>query len=150
MPPSSNAYSNALEPSRRGRGVLLASALLLTLLGWLPILTLPWPPGIRAALAVGWTVFSGLDYLAGWCAIRHVAAYSLHPDEGLVLRVTGGPNIGAEVMPGTIVLGRVIWLRFRDERGRIGAELIPGNPRRQPDFRRALVVLRLAAGRADR
>lgn len=150
MRPSSNAYSSALEPSGRGRGIVLASALLLTLLGWLPILTLPWPPGIRAALGAGWTLFGGLEYLAGWRAVRHVAAYSLDPDEGLVLRFTAGPDVGAEVMPGTVVLGRVIWLRFRDDRGRIGAELIPGNPRRQPEFRRALVLLRLAAGRAYR
>ena len=150
MRPSSNAYSSALEPSGRGRGIVLASALLLTLLGWLPILTLPWPPGIRAALGAGWTVFGVLEYLAGWRAVRHVEAYSLHPDDGLILRFTAGPGVAAELMPGTVVLGRLIWLRFRDGHGRVGAELIPGDPRRQADFRRALVLLRLASGRAYR
>lgn len=123
---------------------------MLTFLGWLPILTLPLPPGIRAALGAGWTVYGGLEYLAGRVAVRHVAAYVVDPDDGLVLRFTSGPDAAAELMPGTVVLGRAIWLRFRDGRGRVGAELIPGDPRRQPDFRRALVVLRLAAGRGDR
>jgi len=129
---------------------VLGSALFLNLLGWLPILTLPWPAGMRTALGAGWTVLGGLEYLAGWRVVRHVAGYSLHPDDGLTLHFTDGTGLAAEVMPGTVVLGRMIWLRFRDARGRVGAELIPGCPRRQADFRRALVVLRLAAGRADR
>lgn len=113
-------------------------------------MTLPWPATARAGLGVLWTLFGGLEYLRGRRAVREVSAYILDADDGLTLRAAGGEVLDAEVLPGTLALNRAIWLRFRDSRGLVGAELIPGDARRQRDFRRALVLLRLGTGGPDR
>lgn len=76
---------------------------------------------------------------------RRVEAILVHETGALELVSSIGKRRPADGLPGSIVLERAIWLRYRAGDGSEGAELFLGAPRRDPDFRRAGNVLRLLA-----
>ena len=83
-----------------------------------------------------------------WSHIRRygrVSACVLDATGALELASGTGKRSAVRRLSGTIVLQRAIWLRYRDRHGRIGAELFFGDPRRDAEFRRATVLLRLLA-----
>ena len=145
LPAPSSEYSACLEPSVGARRAVLASGVVLYLAGAAAIGTLPVSGPVMPLLLVAW-IAQGVYTLS--CRFRQdarVANFVLDASGSLELVSPTGTRTPARHWSGTIVLERAIWLRFRDRNGRIRAELLTGHPRRDAEFRRAGVLLRLLA-----
>lgn len=104
----------------------------------------PGPRAVVVTLLLAW-VGHGIHECRQLAAhYARVSSFTL--DASGVLEIAGkrGRRSPACRLPGTVVLERAIWLRFRDAEGRIGTELFTGSPRRDAQFRRAAVLLRLS------
>jgi hypothetical protein len=124
---------------------VLASAVVLYVAGGAALWSLPASRPVSVALLLAWLAHG---ILACRCRIRagkRVAACVLDATGALELVSPAGKRTAASRSGGTIVLERAIWLRYRDRDGRFGAELFTGEPRRDAEFRRAAVLLRLLA-----
>ncbi len=124
---------------------MLVAALALYVAGAFALWLLPGPQSLVGLLLLAWLAhgISGCRRL-----VRHYARVSAYRfDDSGALELDGGQRQSARAsrLPGTVVLERAIWLRCRDEDGRIVTELFTGDPRRDVEFRRAAVLLRLLA-----
>lgn len=139
---SSVKYAACLPVSQTLRSVVLASGALLWLSG-IPIV-LHWPidPGWRTVLAIAWSV-SGWRELA---AMRraYMTFCNIEVEIGGAITLGDHTHVSAtaELLPGSILLGRVGWLRLKTAGGLRTAELIYGNPRKNKDWRRLQVIWR--------
>ena len=140
----SAAFYALIEPARGDRLLVLGSGAFLSLVGILPILSFTIPRSLRAACVIAWLGFCLLELGRLANAYRYVTALRLA--EGRVLETRGarGNWRSAELLSGTIVLDRAIWLRYASADGRSSAELITGDSRSNPGFRRLKIVLRHA------
>ncbi len=143
MPTPSPEYSASIDPSIRGRRIVLGSGLVLNLAGTAALLTLPLPFAGRLALVLGWTAWGFREQIG----LRRQFVRSRCFHFGAVGGLAVGPDeqsaMPAEVLRGTVALHRAIWLRYRGNDRRIGVELFLGSSRQDPRFRRAVVLLRL-------
>ena len=139
---SSTANSAELQPDSRLRRLVACSGLLLCLAGAVVILLFPTDLWMRLATCALWVATCAREQWAsrrGWAACRK-------------LRFTGDGRIailGADQVwrparreSGSVLLGRVGWIRLRDHRGGVFGELLTGDGRASPDWRRLQVIWR--------
>ena len=145
MPEPSSAYSACLEPGEGVRRIVTLSGIALYAAGAGALLSLPGSRAVAAVLTLAWLALGIAQYRRRLQENRRVAAILVHETGALELVSSNGKRRPADGMPGSIVLERAIWLRYRAGDGSGGAELFLGAPRRDADFRRAGNVLRLLA-----
>ncbi len=143
MPGPSNAYSACLEPAPGARRAVLASGISLYLAGAAALWSLPGSRSVVIMLLLAWLAHG--IYVCGWQRRRQgrIANVVLDATGAVELHLGTGKRTPVRRLPGTIVLEQAIWLRYRHRDGRIGTELFTGDPRRDAEFRRAAVLLRL-------
>ena len=124
---------------------MLASGVALYVAGAGALWSLPGPRPGSIALVLAWIAYGIYACRRRIRPAAGISACVLDATGALELVSREGRRTPASRLPGTIVLQRAIWLRYRDRDGRIGAELFTGSPRRDPEFRRAGVLLRLLA-----
>lgn len=126
---------------------MIISALALTALGLLVVATMDIVALLRWLLAIGWLAGS----LAELCVIaesyKQYRRIRIDCDGALQVLSRTGLWQPAELGNGSLVLGRIAWLRFRLRNGRRCAELLTGDPHEHQSWRRFQVIWRHLGGR---
>ncbi len=143
MPTSSTRYSSEILPDSRLRLAVAASASLCLLLA--PALGAMLTPGWRVPAAASVFALTAVELARLLRSQRAARRYRLYGDGAIeVVAADGGLSL-ASLASGSVLLPGVAWLRIRAAGGRAWGELIAGNPRKNKDWRRLCVILRLSA-----
>lgn len=139
---SSSTYSTCLTPDRQLRGLLRVSASLLGLLGVGIIVLSDLPGALQFVLLLFW----GAEIGRQRCVLRrsqwNCSVIRLSNDGTLRVKDRLGEWRLAELMPGSIVLRQIAWLRYRDHAGQTNVELLRGNSLECQQWRRLQVIWR--------
>ena len=133
---SSNVFSSHVEPCPATRAIVVVSGGVLGAAGAVPIGYLC--PGF-ASLGI-WAALVAVRLFVLGRRFRQVTGFRLAADHVLQTRNRLGAWQAAEILPGTAVVGRAVWLRYRSGTSRV--ELLLGDPDYDPGWRRFLVLLR--------
>ncbi len=139
---SSNAYFAELHPEPRLRAIVLLSGLIACLAGFLVVLLMPLGALHRVLIVCGWAFFCGRDMARTWRGYALGGALRISGDACIEVRMAGGEWRAAALLPGSLVLPGVAWLRISVAGGGAYGELLTGNPRKNKDWRRLLVIWR--------
>lgn len=142
MPTSSTGYSSEIVPDARLRRAVAAAGCACLLLA--PVLgsVLPWEWRLQATGAV--VVLTAAELTRLLRGQRLAGRYRLYGDGSLEVFTPDGGRRLARLAAGSVLLPGIAWLRFRAPDGRIWAELVTGNPRKNKDWRRLCVIFRLS------
>ena len=139
---SSAAYEAELVPDDRLRACLLAFACCTTLTGTLLIILLPVMAPLKAVLALAWLLAGVAEVAAFRQGMSRIDRIRIRSD-GCVLAVDrAGALRPLTLMPGSVVLDRLAWLRLRFEDGLRCGELLAGSGAENEQWRRLLVIWR--------
>ncbi len=138
---SSNIYSAQITADKRLRAVVLFVGLALALLGAIMIAWLPTSVVVRALGLIGWFFWSGRELLTYWRVYARWSGLRVAAD-GTVEVQGGGRHCAARVLPGSLVLDELAWLRIRADNGDQWGELIAGDHRESEEWRRFQVIFR--------
>ncbi len=139
---SSREYAADLPISDALRRIVIASGIAAGLAGFVCILALPLEPKFVAAFAVIWLAFSLREITtlrSAYSAYRHLR---IRAGGAVTLRGPTGEPVIADLLPGSLVLRRVAWLRLEVENGCRFGELVVGNSRKNKDWRHLQVIWR--------
>ena len=139
---SSNTYSASLSPEPGLRFVVLATGTAACLAGAAVITSLPLAASLRWVAVTGWVAYSLLELGRLVRAYRRVASLVISADQRVVLTLRDGNRIAARLMPGSLILRQLAWLRLKTDGGLGYGELLYGNSRKNKDWRRLQVIRR--------
>lgn len=139
---SSTGYFAEFKPDPHLRRLVAASGVLLGIAGILVILLLPTDLWMRLAACVVWVVTSAREHRQlqrGWADCR-----ALRFTANGELTVLGADQTwrAARRETGSVLLRKFGWIRLRDHRGVVFGELLSGDARASPDWRRLQVIWR--------
>ena len=139
---SSTAYFAEFKPDPHLRRLVAASGVLLGIAGVLVILLLPTDLWMRLAACVIWVLTSAREHRQlqrGWADCR-----ALRFTANGELTVLGADQTwrAARQETGSVLLRKLGWIRLRDHRGVVFGELLSGDDRASPDWRRLQVIWR--------
>lgn len=138
---SSSTYSAEIRPHKRLRRLVLIAGLVMSLIGGLVIGLLPISAAGKAIAAASWFCWTGRELLTYWRVYARWFAYRLSAD-GQAQVCSGGEQCTVRVMPGSIVLAEVAWLRLQAENGDSWGELVAGKHRQSEEWRRFQLIFR--------
>ncbi len=139
---SSTAYEAELVPDNRIRAGLLAFACGAAIAGLLLLFLLPVPLPLKAALGSCWLLAAAAEIVSLRRSVQRIYRIRIRPD-GRVLAVgRAGALHALALLPGSVVLDRLAWLRLRFADGRRGGELLAGDAAENEQWRRFLVIWR--------
>ena len=138
---SSTRFETELGPQRHLRNSLLLCSASATLAGVLLIATLPLLPQIEALFGLLWLWRGALEFRHQRCGMRRLERIRLNPGSLQALAGSGEPQ-ALELLPGSVVLSRIAWLRLRFEDGLEYGELLSGDARSEEDWRRLQLIWR--------
>jgi len=145
---SSTTYSAELYPDAGLRRIVLWSGGLLGLVGVVLILSTRLPAVLLIAASVAWLLLSGWELRRirhGYARCRRLRLSA----GGELSRLDGDGNWQqARLLPGSVLLRRVGWIRWDDECGQPYAELLRGRCRESDDWRRLQVIWRHIGARS--
>ena len=139
---SSNAYFAELHPEPRLRVIVLLSGLMACLAGVLLALSLPLDALHRAFVVCGWLFLCGRQMANTWRGYALSGTLRIGGDASIEVRLVDGEWRTASLLSGSLVLPGVAWLRISVGSGPAYGELLTGNPRKNEDWRRLLVIWR--------
>jgi hypothetical protein len=143
---SSPPYSTDLPTEPLLRRVVLWSGIVLLLVGVVVIAGLPLP-GYWGLIAVGvWVAAGSRELLALAGAYRRYRALRIYSDGSIEVRREDASTASARLLPGSIVLPRLAWLRLRLEGGPTSGELLRGDTGENEAWRRLQVIWRHMGG----
>lgn len=122
------------------RRAVLLSGLGLHAAGIGIIMTAALPCVLTLAAAAAWLMLGAREIVhlrRGFCRCRRLR---LMADGRLLLLDERGHWRTAALLPGSVVLRRLAWIRFQTEQGSRGAELLRGHCRAVHDWRRLQVI----------
>ena len=112
------------------------------MVGVVVILQLPIDLWVRLAACAIWVVTSVIEHRRirrGWAECRGLRFDA----EGEIASLgVDGKWRPAQCESGSVLLGKVGWIRLRDQRGAVFGELLTGDARESPDWRRLQVIWR--------
>ena len=139
---SSVAYEARLRANNTLRQIVLVSGGVLSLSGAIVILNWPFNFAWRAGMTLAWFAFSCREL----AVLRRAYMAFSYMDVGMHGAITLGryskSPVSAELLPGSVLLSHVGWLRLQAADGTRFAELVAGNPRKNKDWRRMQVIWR--------
>jgi hypothetical protein len=124
------------------RVIVLLSGLIACLAGVLLALSLPLRALDRALIVCAWLFLCGREIARTWRGYALVGTLRISGDARIEVRLVGGEWRTASLLSGSLVLPRVAWLRISVGAGPAYGELLTGNPRKNKDWRRLLVIWR--------
>lgn len=139
---SSNAYSAVLHPDAALRRLVLGVGTGLALGGLVLIAMLPVGAALRAAAALLWCTATSRELFVLYRAWQDCSAIRFAADGDIRVLGTDGEWRPGELVPGSILLPRVGWIRLRIASGPRFAELLCGERRSDVDWRRLHVIWR--------
>ena len=141
---SSSTFSAAIRMHSRLRQLVLISGSMLALTGSGLILLLPFA-GLslsgKVVVAAAWTIWSGRELLTHWRVYGRWSVLILQ-EHGEIELFGKQESCTAKILPGSIVLPGIAWLRIRAENGQIWGELVVADPRESEEWRRFQVIFR--------
>lgn len=153
FPISCGAYEAELVPGRRARLVLLASAAAAIVAGTMLIVTLPAVLALKSVLVLLW-IAASLAELASFCrGMSRIYRIGIRPDGSIRGYDASGRVHALRLLPGSVVLERVAWLRLGFASGLVYGELLAGSASESDAWRRLQVIWRhhrYAFGRSGR
>ena len=120
----------------------MLSGLALMLVGFALIAGLPLSGGWRGLAMLTWGGACWRDLLSLAGAYRQYRSVRIFSDGSTELRRAEATVASAQLLPGSVVLPRLAWLRLRLEDGSTSGELLRGNIREDEDWRRLQVIWR--------
>lgn len=138
---SSSTYSAEIAADEQLRRLVLAVGLALALLGALIITWLPTSLMGRVLGLIGWFYWSGRELLTYWKVYARWSVLRVATD-GTIEVHGDGRHAQARVLPGSLVLADLAWLRIRADNGDQWGELIVGNHRESEEWRRFQAIFR--------
>ena len=139
---SSSEFSAELRPDRRLRALVLATGAMLALVGAAALATLPWPGTARLLAGGLWVLGAGAELLRLGRVYRRFTAYRVYENGQVALLAAHGVRRTGVLAPGSVVSGRIAWLRIRAGGGPAWAELLAGERRESQQWRRFHVIFR--------
>ena len=139
---SSSAFSAEFSADFRLRCAVLLSGATLAALGLLVIKLLPVHFALRVTGAVAWAVSSGIELSRLRRAYARYVGLRVGHDGAMHVQKRGGGWQAARLLPGSLLLRRMAWIRVQSERGEVFAELLRGECRRSANWRRLHVIWR--------
>lgn len=139
---SSHTYSTELQPDPRLRRIVLVYGIIATAIGLVLLVTLPIAPSWRALAAVAWLLVNVRNLLVIANGYKCYQRIRIEHNGSVTLQAADGCWFPATLIPGSVVLSRVAWLRFRAEDGRKFAELVCEKNARNKGWRRLQVIWR--------
>lgn len=139
---SSNVYSAELVPDPALRVLVLLSGIGLGIVGLRLILGLALPASAIGLGVAVWLYFmlSEISVLARQFRISH--GLRLYADCSLMRLDQEGRWRPVQLLPGSLVLAKLAWIRYETNGGIRSAELLWGNRRESHDWRRLQVIWR--------
>ena len=138
---SSSTYSATIAADDSLRRLVMLLGLACSLLGALMIVWLPIAPMSRTLGMIAWFFWSGRELLTYWRVYRRWSGIRVAAD-GTIDVQGDGRHVAARVLPGSLVLAQVAWLRMRADNGDQWGELMAGNHRESDEWRRFQVIFR--------
>lgn len=138
---SSTAYSAELRPDPLLRRVVLWSGIVFAVVGILVILILPLAWWVRLTLSAGWVAVGCRErrqLQRGWAACDRLRFDST----GKIGVQDAGEWHEAQWESGGVLLRKAGWIRLRNHHGLVFGELLSGDARTSPDWRRLQVIWR--------
>ncbi len=139
---SSHTYSTELQPDPRLRRIVLVYGIIATAVGLVLLATLPLALSWRAIAAVAWLLVSVRQLLVIAKGYKRCKRIRIEHNGTVTLWAADGCWFPATLIPGSVVLSKVAWLRFRAEDGQQFAELICEKSARNKGWRRLQVIWR--------
>lgn len=139
---SSSAFSAEFSPGFGLRSIVQLSGVTLAALGLLLILLMPVHVALRVTGAALWVIASSIEFLRLQRAYARYCGLRVRYDGAVHLRERGGDWQAASLLPGSLLLRRLAWIRLRSEHGEVFAELLYGTRRDSRDWRRLHVIWR--------
>ena len=139
---SSSAYEAELLPDDRLRAGLLAFACAAILAGLLLVSMLPVAAVPQGALALCWLLASILELVAFLRGMRRIYRIRIRGDGSVLAVGRRGTLHPLLLLPGSVVLDRIAWLRLRFDDGLDCGELLTGDGAENEQWRRLLVIWR--------
>jgi len=139
---SSTAYSAEISPDPVLRRIVLWSGVLLGIAGVLAVLILPVSLWVRLALAAGWAGASFLELRQLLRAWRKCCRVRIDSTGEIQLLDDSGRWRGGGLVSGGVLLRKIGWIRLRNHAGAPFGELLAGDSRMSPDWRRLQVIWR--------
>lgn len=145
MPQSSRRYFATIHASRRHRNIVLGSGLALGSAAVFLVTQVPLGAGWRAVVAAAWTALTGVELGVLASMYRGLDGYRIEASGRVTLHAAGKPGTAASLLPGSVVLSRVAWLRFGKPSGASWGELVTLRTQDANDWRRLQVICRQLA-----
>lgn len=139
---SSATYEAELAPDERIRGGLVAFACSATVIGLVLILLLPVIAPLKAALGAAFLLAGVAEAVALTRGMSRIYRIRIRSDGSVAAVGPAGAMQPLTLMPGSVVLDRLAWLRLRFGDGLRCAELLVGNAAENEQWRRLLVIWR--------
>jgi len=143
---SSSTYSAELHPEVALRRTVLLFGIGLYAVGVILILTTPLHPAAKILGSSGWLFLSLREFWSLSRGFARCRRLRVTVGGGLLLLDAGGNWQAAQLLPGSVVLRQVAWIRCKTEQGHRCAELARGNCRESEDWRRLQVIWRHIGG----
>ena len=139
---SSHTYSTELRPDPRLRRFVLIYGIIATAIGLALLATLPIALLWRAVAAVAWLLVNIRQLLVFAKGYKCCQRIRIAHNGSVTLQAADGCWFPATLIPGSVVLSKIAWLRFKAEDGQHFAELICQKSARNKSWRRLQVIWR--------
>ena len=113
---------------------MLLSGIMIAALGCLLVFQMPLTVLVRMSLLVLWLATSAFELYVHSRAASQIASIGLNDRGQIWVRNCAGERLAAELLPGTVVLGRLAWLRLRLDSGKKYAEFLRGKSTTDPQW----------------
>ncbi len=142
MPASSNAFEAGIRTSETLRTLVVASGWSLLVAGLVCVTGLPLLPLQRIAVGVVWLVLVAREIRRLQCAYIRYRYIRVFHDGSVSLMSARGTAVAARILPGSMLLRGIGWLRLKSADGARCSELVCGNCRKNKGWRRLQVIWR--------
>ncbi len=139
---SSTSYSAKLTPDPWLRIVVLISGRVLYATGIVLLLILPFHPALRGAACLAWAISGYWELRCLDSSFRQCIAIRLHASGAVEIADDNADWSPANLLPGSLVLRTVGWLRLQTVDGRTIVEPVRGDARKGQDWRRLQIIWR--------
>lgn len=139
---SSSVYVAEISSSKALRRVVLASSAILAMLGFLCLQLLPIEPAWRLSAGAIWLAVSAVEIRKFRQLHITFSHMCFHADGKVQLLAHGTPGQQASILPGSVLLGGVGWIRLRSGSTASFAELVSAKSQKNKQWRRLRVIWR--------
>jgi len=139
---SSAVFKTELVPNPGLRRLVLISAAAALAAGTVIILYLPLPLVLRGTICVIWILDCAHELNRVQRGNARISRLQLNANGDIFATRADGRSESLVLLSGSVVLSRLAWLRLRFPDGSIGAELMTGDPLRDPRWQRLQLIWR--------